>query len=123
MQEISPIKQRIMQVLDLKGVSRYEFYKKSGMTRGVLDKKSGISEDNIAKFIAYCPKINIEWLLTGKGEKFKREEGEPAVADPKDQYIIELQKEQIQRLKEEVKELKKAQESRTNYNKAAEPDP
>src|SRR5690625_4432461 len=73
MQEISPIKNRILQYLDNKGITKYKFYVDSGITRGVLDKKSGISEDNIAKFIAYEPEINPEWLLTGKGEMFRSE--------------------------------------------------
>lgn len=73
MQEISPIKNRILQYLDNKGITKYKFYVDSGITRGVLDKNSGISEDNIAKFIAYEPEINPEWLLTGKGEMFRSE--------------------------------------------------
>jgi len=67
MQQNSPIKQRILEYLDFKGISRYKFYNESGMTRGVLDKDSGISEDNIAKFVAYFPKINLRWLMLGEG--------------------------------------------------------
>jgi hypothetical protein len=67
-QEISPIKQRIIEYLDSKGVTRYEFYKKSGVARGILDQNTGISEDNIARFIAYTEnKVNLDWLLTGRG--------------------------------------------------------
>lgn len=76
MQEISPIKKRILQYIDDKNISKYKFYQESGITRGVLDKTSGISEDNIAKFIAYTPDVNPEWLLTGKGEMLKKEERE-----------------------------------------------
>lgn len=74
MQNISPIKQKILEFLDYKGVSKYKFYKDSGITRGVLDKESGISEDNIAKFIAYFPEVNSEWLLTGEGSMTKNED-------------------------------------------------
>ncbi|KGO88416.1 peptidase S24 [Flavobacterium rivuli WB 3.3-2 = DSM 21788] len=38
------------------------------MTRGVLDKETGISEDNIAKFLAYAPNVNAIWLITGAGK-------------------------------------------------------
>lgn len=72
MQNISPIKDRILQFIDYKGISKYKFYQETGITRGVLDKESGISEDNIAKFIAYSDEINLEWLLLGKGEMLKR---------------------------------------------------
>lgn len=66
MQHFSPIKQRIIETLENKGVSKYQFYKESGITRGVLDKDSGISEDNIAKFIAHFPDIDTHWLITGE---------------------------------------------------------
>lgn len=71
MQQISPIKEKILKYIDSKGISKYKFYQESGITRGVLDKESGISEDNIAKFIAYDSEINVNWLLTGEGEMFK----------------------------------------------------
>ena len=68
MQQISPIKKRILQYIDNQGLTKYKFYQDSGITRGVLDKDSGITEDNIAKFIAYAPDVNLSWLLTGEGE-------------------------------------------------------
>ena len=66
-QEKSPIKQNILLYLEHKGVSPYIFYKESGVTRGVLAQNNGISEDNIARFLAYAPDVNIVWLLTGEG--------------------------------------------------------
>ena len=70
-QEKSAIKQNILLYLSNKGVTSYEFYKISGVTRGILQQSNGISEDNIAKFLAYAPDVNIEWLLTGKGDMLK----------------------------------------------------
>jgi hypothetical protein len=49
--------------LNIRIVSKYKFYQESGITRGVLDKESGISEDNIAKFIAYAPEVDLSWLF------------------------------------------------------------
>lgn len=71
-QEKSLIKQNILLYLAKKEVSPYEFYKKSGVTRGILQQNNGISEDNIARFLAYAPDINTEWLLTGKGSMLKK---------------------------------------------------
>lgn len=121
MQQISPIKKRILQVLDFKRVSRYKFYKESGITRGVLDKKSGISEDNVAKFIAYFDDISIEWLMTGKGGMLKNETVVAEKPEPDQSYIIEVQAKLIDKLEEEVKELKKAREPRSTYRNVAEP--
>lgn len=67
-QEKSPIKQNILLYLAQKGVSPYEFYKESGVTRGILQQNNGISEDNIARFLAYASDVSIEWLITGRGE-------------------------------------------------------
>lgn len=72
MQEKSSIKERILEVLDFKDISKYQFYKESKITRGVLDKSSGLSESNITKFIAYLPEINLEWLITGEGKMLKK---------------------------------------------------
>ncbi len=70
-QEKSPIKQNILLYLERKGVTPYEFYKESGVTRGILQQNNGISEDNIARFLAYATDVNIEWLLTGTGSMLK----------------------------------------------------
>lgn len=70
-QEKSLIKQNILLYLDKKGVSPYEFYRVSGVTRGVLSQNNGISEDNLARFLAYASDVNPSWLLTGKGEMIK----------------------------------------------------
>jgi len=67
MSEISTIKQRILQYLEYKGISKYDFYKKTGVSNGVLSQKGGLSEDNIFKFISYYVEVDPEWLLTGKG--------------------------------------------------------
>ncbi len=67
MNENSHIKKRILEVIDYKGITRYEFYKKSGIARGILDQNNGISEENLFKFLEYMPEINTHWLLTGQG--------------------------------------------------------
>jgi phage repressor protein C with HTH and peptisase S24 domain len=67
-QEKSLIKQNILLYLEKKRVTPYEFYKVSGVTRGVLAQNNGISEDNIARFLAYAPDVNPTWLLTNRGE-------------------------------------------------------
>lgn len=69
----SPIKQNILLYLANKGVTPYEFYKISGVTRGILQQSNGISEDNIARFLAYATDVNIEWLITGKGNMLKND--------------------------------------------------
>lgn len=91
-QEKSPIKQNILLYLAQKGVSPYEFYKESGVTRGILQQNNGISEDNIARFLAYAPDVSVEWLITGRGEMLstmqEKKQGRPDSEDklPKVSY-------------------------------------
>ncbi len=65
--DISPTKKRILQYLENKGISNYEFYQKTGIANGVLSQKGGLSEDSIMKIISYYNDINPQWLLTGEG--------------------------------------------------------
>ena len=69
--KISTIKKRILQFLDYKGLSKYEFYKITGVSNGVLSQKGGMSESNTMKFLSQFPDVNLNWLLTGKGEMIK----------------------------------------------------
>lgn len=75
-QEKSPIKARIIYYLKNKGISNYEFYKESGVSRGVLSQSNGLSEDNIARFLAYAPDVNAEWLVTGQGSMSRSDKKE-----------------------------------------------
>lgn len=73
MQEKSSIKQNILEFLDFKGVSQYLFYKKTGITRGILSQDNGLSEDNLMRFLDYYTDVNTEWLLTRKGPMLKKD--------------------------------------------------
>ena len=77
MQEIKQekllIKRNILKYLDYKGLSQYEFYKLTGITRGVLNQNNGMSEENTAKYLAYFKEVNAEWLITGNGPMLKSE--------------------------------------------------
>jgi|GEM_PF-1202327 len=67
MRDFSILKKRIFKYIDYKGISKYEFYKKTGISNGVLSQKTGMSEENTLKLLNYYPEINPIWLLTGKG--------------------------------------------------------
>lgn len=101
-QNKSLFKRNILKYLQYKGVSKYEFYKFSGISRGTLDNASGLGEENIAKFLAYAQDVNYEWLLTGKGEMLKKSpenggnynlDSDPRYTNEgKMEYIPEIQK-------------------------------
>ncbi len=66
--DISVIKNRILEYTKSQNITKYKFYKDTGITRGVLDHKSGISEDNISKFLEFYENVNPHWFITGHGE-------------------------------------------------------
>ena len=71
MKNFSTQKDRILQFIDYKGISKNKFYIETGISNGILDKKSGLSMDTIEKFYSTYPELNPEWLLTGKGPMLK----------------------------------------------------
>ena len=66
--DFSLIKDRILQYLEFKGITKYRFYKEANITNGTLTLKSGINEENLIKFLIFANDINLEWLLLGRGE-------------------------------------------------------
>ena len=69
---MSAFKSRIIQYLEYKGLTKYDFYKKTGVSNGVLSQKSGLSEDNALKFLNYFKDINPTWFFSGKGDMLKK---------------------------------------------------
>lgn len=109
-QEKSPIKQKILLYLDSIGVSQYDFYKKTGVTRGVLGQNNGISEDNLSRFLAYYPEVNPIWLLTGQGEMLLKEQPStpveiPASDNNEASVYYKMYKEKDEEVKAQAKEI------------------
>ena len=84
----SPIKDRILKVIEAFKSNPSRFYRESGITRGILTQKNGITEQNISKFLALYSNISCEWLLTGKGSMLVDEStgDKPVVNEPKPIY-------------------------------------
>ena len=67
------ITERILQILDFEGVTKYKFCKDLGLSNGFLDKPREITTDKYAKILKYFPNINSKWLLTGEGTMKKQQ--------------------------------------------------
>lgn len=65
------LKERILIFLKQENICKNQFYKKTGIANGTLDKKSGITGDSIAKINNAYPNLNLEWLISGKGSILK----------------------------------------------------
>ncbi len=70
-QKKSPVKQRILQFIDTLNITKRDFYRRVGVSRGTLESNTGITEDILAKFIATFPEISLEWLIQGTGEMIR----------------------------------------------------
>lgn len=63
--------ERLIYFIDFKGDSKYRFYKKTGLSNGFLDKNRNIGSDKSEIISTQYPDLNLEWLITGKGEMLK----------------------------------------------------
>lgn len=59
---------RILKIIELKGINKSRFYKETGLSNGFLDKVRDIGVSKIEHILNVYPELNPNWLLTGKGE-------------------------------------------------------
>ena|SRR5690554_130477 len=74
---LAPIKQRILKVIEFKGLEKKKFFEEMNVSASNFRSKSLHSEvggELLAKISSLYPDINIEWLITGKGEMLLSEE-------------------------------------------------
>lgn len=60
--------------IDKIGISKRNFYDKTGIANGTLDKDGGVSELVLRKYISTFEDVNPEWLLTGNGPMIRVED-------------------------------------------------
>ena len=131
--EKSPIKQRILLFLSKSGISQYDFYRKTGIARGILGQDTGISEDNISRFLAYYTNVSTEWLLTGRGPML-RDTSEPKEPVEKQSYVddglkndtvtvaqlLEIVNKQVDIIKEQNREISRLRNRMSLVNSGIE---
>lgn len=64
-------KEKILQYLEYKGISKNKFYVKTGLSVGFLDKGNSLGLDKLKIIIDNYPDLNIDWLLHDRGEMVK----------------------------------------------------
>jgi hypothetical protein len=68
---IMTIRERIMLYLDSKSISKYRFYKETGISNGFLDKEGAIGSDKCVNICSHYTDLDPEWLLLGMGSMLK----------------------------------------------------
>lgn len=76
------MKGRIVKYLEHKGISRYKFYKTTGLSNGYLDKEGDVSLQNYEKIGYYYPDLNMTWVKTGEGKMLKEESEDAPTPTP-----------------------------------------
>lgn len=57
--------------------SKREFYDQTGISRGTIESKTGITEDTLVKFFATYKNVNPLYIITGEGSLFKEKSKAP----------------------------------------------
>ena len=75
------IKERIIQIVENKGIAKESFYSKIGMTSASFRGKAKnmpLNSNAIENILSEIPDLNAEWLLTGKGSMLKESSQSPS---------------------------------------------
>ena len=105
MRDFSIIKQKILQYLDNKGISKYKFYQETGITNGILSQSNGLSEENILKFLSKYRDISLNWLFYGEGSMLKDNQPSTTVQPPLEMPSNDLIKPLLDRIEAQAIEI------------------
>ncbi len=108
-------KERVIHYIESKNISKNKFYTLTGVSNGVLDKKSELSISTIEKIYYTFPDLSLEWILFEKGEMLRenieKNQQNGAVSEKIFREILEENKKlnrEIGRLEGELSAIKKA---------------
>lgn len=129
--KLSNIKERILQIANNENISYEKFCEIIGVTYGNFkgeNKKRPINSNVLENILTIFPNYNPDWLLTGSGNMMKvriSSNEEILGVNYKELWLerlelINLQKEKIKNLEEEINRIKKAKENSSGYGMVAE---
>ncbi len=101
-----------MSYLEKIQASKYECYKNTGITNGVLSQSNGMSEENLLKFLSYYEDVSTEWLLRGEGEMLREKREDSSLRHieqnsvTEDSFIYKIYQDQLNLCKEKDDENK-----------------
>lgn len=56
-----------------KNLSKTDFYKKTGLSNGFLDKGGSVTSANLETILKAFPEISLDWLVTGRGPMLRND--------------------------------------------------
>lgn len=66
-------KSNLLIFIKKKNISKTDFYKKTGLSNGFLDKGGSVTSANLETILNSFPEISLDWLVTGRGEMLRKE--------------------------------------------------
>ena len=96
---IETSKERLNKYLEIKGISKGQFYRDTALNRGLIDADKlhqELSSDKIATIIAVYKDIDLNWLITGNGDMIK------SVIPQEHTYITHINQSKVSEKVEEV---------------------
>lgn len=95
MNKISPIKERILYFIEIKGLTKLDFCEKVGISYANMKGKSLESEiggSQIAEILSTFDEISPDWLILGKGDLFRNKTSTSDNSTTKCQVCIEKER-------------------------------
>ena len=118
-------KANLLKYLEIKSERKQDFYRKTGLSNGFLDKNDHISSKNLEIIISIYPDLNLYWLITGKGDMLLDQDNN-GTSPPDQSEVIQLLKEKvadqqeiIELLKDKIDVLQGGSASRINIDNTA----
>ena len=87
---MSKIKSRILQLIEVKGISTREFCRQIDVSHTYLNGDSEIGSDKMETILSIFPELSIEWLVTGTGQMFKNNNAAAEKNDKNSERIDKL---------------------------------
>lgn len=66
-------KSNLLIFIKKKNISKTDFYKKTGLSNGFLDKGGSVTSANLETILNSFPEISLDWLVTGRGSMLRNE--------------------------------------------------
>ncbi len=113
--KFSSIKERIIHFIEYQGIKKKDFFDKIGITSANFRGKAQntpLNSTTIENIFTQYPNINLNWLITGKGEMLLNNKNHNiSKNDPtNDNEIVTAQKKTISILEREVEDLRSDKE-------------
>ena len=88
--------ERIRIYIDYQGISERKFFQNTGLANGSFSKTRSVGSDNLLKIFSTYPDLNMDWVVTGRGEMiFNENEKCTQCENLKEKYLSILEEQNL----------------------------